>query len=102
MTSILSVRFECEGLGRIVSIGEYFLLLGKTVWNEGEGFSGKRPWGNSGWEAEVYGALAEAGFVNGKKDEDGYWETFDTEAADKLIEKEVFPALLRLICGPAV
>ncbi len=97
MASILEVRFECEGLGRVVSIGEYFLLLGKEVWDQGEGFSGKRPWGNSGWETELYGALAEAGHIKGKKDEDGYWETLDTKAADKLIAKEVIPALIKML-----
>ena len=52
------------------TVGEYLimLLLIDQLWCEGEGFSGKRPFGNYGWEYELYHALAcanaiEANFV---------------------------------------
>ena len=36
------------------TIGEYFEKLLLTLWDEQEDFSGKRPFGNSGWEYDVY------------------------------------------------
>lgn len=44
--------------------------LGKllyNLWIDGEGFSGKRPFGNSGWDIDVAMALCEAGVVKGAK-----------------------------------
>lgn len=35
------------------TIREYLVSLVEMLWVEGEGFSGKRPFGNSGWEAEL-------------------------------------------------
>lgn len=40
--------------------------LGKllySLWIDGEGFSGKRPFGNSGWDCDVAIALCKAGVV---------------------------------------
>jgi hypothetical protein len=42
------------------------------VWDEGESFSGKRPFGNSDWEYDLYVPLIQAGFIEGKLDADGY------------------------------
>lgn len=35
----------------------YLKALLFTLWDEGEGFSGKRPFGNSGWECDLTDAL---------------------------------------------
>ena len=64
------------------TIGEYFKKLLLTLWKEGEGFSGKRPFGNSGWDYEIYAALIKAGVVPGNLDEDGYVENIDYDKAD--------------------
>ena len=56
------------------TIGEYLIALARNVWIEGEGFSGKRPFGNSGWQWEVYCALAEAGAIDGYRDKYGCWD----------------------------
>lgn len=45
------------------TIGAYLVALAREVWRENEGFSGKRPFGNSGWEGEIYTALAAAGYI---------------------------------------
>jgi hypothetical protein len=63
----------------------YLTELLLTVWQEGEGFSGKRPFGNSSWEYELYTPLVKAGFVTGVLDGDGDLDTFDRAAADALI-----------------
>lgn len=41
---------------------------------QGEGFSGKRPYGNSSWQCNLDHALVDMGVVKGKitRDEDGY------------------------------
>jgi len=65
----LELRFDSDaGDGR--TIRDYFHSLLTTLWEEGEGFSGKRPFGNSGWEHDLYRPLALAGYVEG--DADGF------------------------------
>jgi len=59
-------------------------LLGK-LWEEGEGFSGKRPFGNSGWEYDLYKPLVRSGLVEGSVDEHGCIYAFDREVADQII-----------------
>lgn len=65
----------------------YLLALARQVWEDGEGFSGKRPFGNSSWEYEVYDALAAAGRISGTKDECDCWDISHDERrrADSLI-----------------
>ena len=45
------------------TIGGYLAALLEMVWEEGEGFDGKRPFGNSGWEWDLHRPLAEANLV---------------------------------------
>jgi hypothetical protein len=70
------------------SIKEFFLRLAREVMAEGESFSGKRPFGNSGWECDLYIALGNAGVMPSCEDEDGYYdppEDFDDRQADRLL-----------------
>jgi hypothetical protein len=67
------------------TIKEYLIKLLHELWSEGEGFSGKRPFGNSGWEYELYLPLVSAGAVKGKLDSEGYLEHVDTDAANAMI-----------------
>jgi hypothetical protein len=80
------------------SLREYFCLLLTELWAEGEGFSGKRPFGNSGWEHDVYKALVKSGGIKGVlvEDEDGYSVEFycNFDKANKLIYK-----LIKHLCG---
>jgi hypothetical protein len=70
LDAALDVRFDSDA-GKDITIREYFRELLITLWEEKEGFSGKRPFGNSGWEYEVHVALAKAGFVDlGEWDEE--------------------------------
>lgn len=68
-----------------ITIRGYLVALLAAVWTEGEGFSGKRPFGNSGWHWDLYGALVKAGHITGRFDEDGYVEDADGRAGDDLI-----------------
>ena len=67
------------------TIGEYFEKLLLTLWDEQEDFSGKRPFGNSGWEYDVYASLISAGVVDGNLDEEGYVVDVTYSAANKII-----------------
>lgn len=42
------------------TIKGYLKALLYAVWDENEGFSGKRPFGNSGWNGEMLDALVNA------------------------------------------
>lgn len=70
------------------TVGEYLGLLLSTLWLQQEGFSGKRPFGNSDWTTPVYLAMGKAGLTNFTLDEDGYIEDFSSDdeiRADELI-----------------
>ena len=84
---ILDVKFYARDLTppREVTLREWLADLLMQVWKENEGFSGKRPWGNSGWDWDPAPALIRAGFVAGELDEDEYIETLDEEEYDKVM-----------------
>lgn len=67
------------------TIRDYLIALLALVWTDRECFNGKRPFGNSGWQYELYPALITAGLVAGQLDEDGYVKEVDRQAADALI-----------------
>lgn len=67
------------------TVRAYLIALLRELWQEGEGFSGKRPFGNSSWENEIYDSLGQAGIIHATFDEDGYCDGADTGTADKLI-----------------
>lgn len=68
-----------------LTIREYFKSLLIRLWEDGEGFSAKRPFGNSGWDWDLYIPLIKAGLVDGVLDQDGYIEEVDEQAAFELI-----------------
>ncbi|GLY81868.1 hypothetical protein [Actinoallomurus iriomotensis] len=67
------------------TIRDYLTRLLAELWKDGEGFSGKRPFGNSSWEGELLSALARAGHITGTLDEDGYLDDADEETGYALI-----------------
>lgn len=88
----LEVRFDSDA-GDNLSIREYLSKLLLGVWDEGEGFDGKRPFGNSSWESEPIGALGRAGFISGRM-EDGYFEPFNNREAEAFVR-----GLICAMCG---
>jgi hypothetical protein len=67
----------------------YLIALLRVVWRETEGFSGKRPFGNSGWQYDVYEPLVKAGWVEGAFKEPGYLDICDTKTADALMDEAI-------------
>ena len=68
------------------TIGEYLIQLLATLWDEQDGFSGKRPFGNSGWEYDLYVPLVKANIISGDIDEEyGDILSLDEKAGHKII-----------------
>lgn len=84
---------------RAKTVGDYLKILLLTLWDEEEGFSGKRPFGNSGWQYEVYKALISAKVVDGRLDEDGYVDKIDYCTADNIIRQIIVGVFDRLKGG---
>lgn len=87
----LDVRFyDYISLDREVTVREFFKEMLQKLWYDPEGFSGKRPFGNSCWYYPVIYALVEAGGIAGSiiRDEEGYVEDskFDATEADKFVQ----------------
>lgn len=63
-----------------ITLRDLLIDLLKKVWVENECFSGKRPFGNSDWQEQVYHALHKAGaYVEYRSDE------FDYREAERII-----------------
>jgi hypothetical protein len=82
VAAALELRFDSDA-GDNLTVRDYLRTLLETLWRQGEGFSGKRPFGNSSWEYELYEPLIAGGFIPGTLDEDGNVEDFDREAAEQ-------------------
>lgn len=70
------------------TVGDYLIALLAKVWQEGEEFNGKRPFGNSGWEYELYLPLVRAGYVVGTIVDDEL-DDCDIETARELIANAI-------------
>ncbi len=70
------------------TIRDYLIELLKIAWLGG-GDIGKRPFGNSGWEREIYRELVIAGWVRGGFNEYEYLVWFDAAEADSLIVQAI-------------
>lgn len=66
------------------TIGGYLTALLSALWAQGEGFSGKRPFGESGWQSALYRSLVLGGLVDGTIDEYGL-SGVDADVADRMI-----------------
>ena len=67
----------------------YLVALLLELWRQKEGFSGKRPFGNSGWEFEIYKPLITAKMIDGSLDSDGYIEDVDSLNGDRAINAAI-------------
>jgi hypothetical protein len=89
--NILDIKMQ-ENDADAATIKDYLKCLLTLLWNQGEGFNSKRPFGNSCWDFELYKALITAEVVKGTLDEDGGIDEFsnvDRSNADELIFKAI-------------
>jgi hypothetical protein len=82
---VLALPMPSDNDADAATVREYLITLLRTLWVEGSEFSGKKPFGNSGWESDLHIPLIQAGFIDGAIDEDGYLDHSDDDAADRLI-----------------
>lgn len=73
------------------TVREYLLTLLGNVWTEQEGFNGKRPFGTSGWECDLFEPLADAGLITATFDAEGYldYASIDRVTARGLIDAAI-------------
>lgn len=79
-------------LGGAKTVREFFAKCLIMLWEEGEGFSGKRPFGDSGWENRVLFSIAKYRNVPGEDgaplvDEDGYFNSIDPDAEEEILDE---------------
>ena len=95
--SLLNKMFYAEDIGEILTLREYLCMLLTTLWEEKEGFSGKRPFGDSCWELSIYRLLVDQKVIDGEIDEDSYLKIFDQQSADAIIKD-----LIHEMCGTKI
>lgn len=86
-TSYLDLEIYSDDLNQSLTLREYFKKLLTQLWIDEESFNGKRPFGNSGWQYDVYTALIKHGLIEGKLDSDGYIDELDEYVAQQFIIK---------------
>jgi hypothetical protein len=83
----LDIEIYSNDLDQQITLREYFKKLLTQLWIDEEGFNGKRPFGNSGWQYDVYTALIKHGIIPGKIDFFGYISEIDEVEAQQFIIK---------------
>lgn len=77
---ILNLKIDNSDFDKDTTIKDYLKMLLLTVWEEEESFSGKRPFGNSGWKSDLDLPLVRAGLIGG---------TYYTEKVKSKIQENV-------------
>lgn len=79
------LMFYSTDLGTDISIRLFLKELLAVLWYEKENFSGKRPFGNSGWDYEIMKCLVSHGVIDGGFDNEGDIQDYDEKTGNALI-----------------
>lgn len=80
-----ALTFYSNDLYQEITIGEWMKRMLLTLFHEEEGFSGKRPFGNSSWKHDAQIALVRIGLVDGDIDrEEGWLNDINDEQCETL------------------
>jgi len=71
------------------SVGDFLHQCLLELWSQQEGFSGKRPLGDSGWNCDIAHALVKDGILTGKLDEDGDLLDYNRKDLDRLMRNAI-------------
>ena len=93
LDEILALKTIRHDLSEEITLRQYLYDLMSTLWCEQDGFSGKRPFGNSGWDYEIYLPLVKAGLIKGRIDEDGYIAELDDVGANEFVLTQILQPL---------
>jgi hypothetical protein len=85
LTKALDTKIFCDRDNSIMSIREYLYELFSDLFHQGEDFNSKRPWGNSGWQFDVYTALIREGILPGMLDSEGFLNNCDEDECKKFV-----------------
>ena len=83
--SILNLHMAHDNQANVATVRDYLKAILIEVWDKGESFSGKRVFGNSGWEYDLYYVLVKAGYVDGYINTFGEVEEANFDHANRLI-----------------
>jgi len=89
ISQVLQTPIVSDDLDGTRTLREYLTHLLLTLWREEEGFNGKRPFGNSGWQWDVYRCLIKAGAIKGSLDSDGFIEHFNEVEGRELMLRAI-------------
>jgi hypothetical protein len=89
----LNVRFYCDAADDEISIRDYLFMLLDKLWDTKESFSGRRPFGNSDWEYDLFSPLVHGGFISGDIDEYGDVSYLDYQEAYLFVSKLIKVAI---------
>lgn len=91
----LDLLFYDGDTGSKRTIRSYFKAQLSALWEQGESFDGKRPFGNSGWEGALAGVLIQHHCIPGTIDEEFSDADFvevievDYDAYDAFVQKMI-------------
>jgi len=91
---LFAIKMPKDNDANAKTLGEYLLKLLLTLWDEKEGFSGKKPFGNSDWSFEIYQAMQDAKLLD--PDSDGDLSDKEIAIADKMLAKALKQSILKL------
>jgi len=95
--ALLDFEWDFRDVGK-VRIRDFLRQLLTTLWDEGERFDAKWPWGNSGWQWDFYEALIAAKAIEGDIDVNAFgWERGDGNAEKA---KAITIGLITEMCKP--
>jgi hypothetical protein len=97
LLSALDIRFDSDA-GNNITVRDYLRSLLETLWYEKDGFSGKRPFGNSGWHYELISPLIKHGYLKGELDEDDCVNSYDSKEANAFV-KQLILAMCHGVIG---
>lgn len=89
MDKILDLKFFSSDLREDMTIREFLQRLLLTLFEEQDGFSGKRPFGNSCWDGDIIVCLIQNKIISGKVDGDNYLEDYKYDEYWKVISEAI-------------
>lgn len=102
LSKLLDLQMNNSCYSEGFTLRHFFLELLSTLWQEDERFSGKRPFGNSGWRYDVYAVLIRNGLIAGSLDSDNFVKEVDTVEADLFVTNNILLPLFNNTFDPGI
>ncbi|MBP3933437.1 MAG: hypothetical protein J6D44_06155 [Pseudomonas sp.] len=97
---LLDFVWSFPDAGGDMPIRDYLRELLATLWMKQDCFSGKRPFGNSCWDIDLYRALCGAGAIDAPLDENGIYDPISGEQMRKG-HKIIYKLIVEMCRGSA-